>query len=94
MRARTFFYVSAAILMLVISYSVGAHRANAQSGTPSATAQRAAGGRYQIVNGTPEMTRNIMLLDTEMGRTWIICTLGDSSTGWCPMSVAGTPSKR
>jgi hypothetical protein len=30
-------------------------------------------GRYQIVNGTPELTRNIMLLDTWTGNTWIVC---------------------
>lgn len=41
-------------------------------------------GRYVIVNGTPELTRNIMLLDTVTGRTWIICTV-DGTAAWCFM---------
>ena len=53
-------------------------------------------GRFQIINGTPEMTRNIVLIDTETGRTWLMCdTKGVSltaavvDTGWCAMPVAG-----
>lgn len=42
-------------------------------------------GRYQIMNGTPELTRNIMLLDTWTGDTWIICGNKDGPTGWCVM---------
>lgn len=30
-------------------------------------------GRFQIVNGTPDMARNIMLLDTETGDAWVAC---------------------
>jgi hypothetical protein len=40
-------------------------------------------GRWQIVNGTPEMTRNIMLLDTETGNSWIVCTGAGDETKWC-----------
>src|ERR1700722_7074417 len=40
--------------------------------------------RYQIVNGTPEMTHNIMLLDTQTGKTWIVCTI-DKEDSWCAM---------
>jgi hypothetical protein len=40
-------------------------------------------GRWQIVNGTPEMTRNIMLLDTETGNSWIVCTGVGDETKWC-----------
>lgn len=43
------------------------------------------GGRYQIVNGTPEMTRNIMLLDTATGNSWIICGDKDGVSHWCEM---------
>ena len=43
-------------------------------------------GRYQIANGTPEMTRNIMLLDTQTGKTWIICE-GADGTAWCAMNT-------
>lgn len=45
-------------------------------------------GRFQIVNGTPEMTRNIMLLDTFTGDTWILCTT-EGATGWCRMPRSG-----
>lgn len=41
--------------------------------------------RYQIVNGTPEMTRNIMLLDTWTGDTWIICADKTGLSAWCAM---------
>lgn len=44
-------------------------------------------GRYQIVNGTPQITRNIMLLDTQVGRSWVICSMRDSTSGWCPMPI-------
>lgn len=48
-------------------------------------------GRYQIINGTPQFARNIMLLDTQTGRTWIQCETGDSAkfvtqgSNWCEM---------
>lgn len=40
-------------------------------------------GRFQIVNGTPQMTQNIMLLDTVTGDSWIICANKDRETLWC-----------
>lgn len=42
--------------------------------------------RFQIVNGTPELSRNIMLLDTKTGDSWLICSGSDGVTGWCEMS--------
>lgn len=45
-------------------------------------------GRYQIVNGTPDQARNIMLLDTATGQSWISC-IGEldggktTATQWC-----------
>lgn len=46
----------------------------AQSGQP---------GRYQIINGTPAMAQNIMLLDTATGQSWITCNNEKGGTGWC-----------
>lgn len=51
-------------------------------------------GRFQVVNGTPEMTRNIMLLDTTTGETWILCTDVGGSTAWCKMPRHDTPASR
>src|SRR2546425_11565329 len=45
-------------------------------------------GRFQIGNGTPDMTRNIMLLDTVTGDTWILCTT-EGATGWGRMARSG-----
>lgn len=50
-------------------------------------------GRYQIVNGTPGFARNIMLLDTRTGRSWVTCESKDAgtatSTNWCAMVQFG-----
>jgi hypothetical protein len=49
-------------------------------------------GRWQIVNGTPQLSENIMLLDTETGNSWITCNLpspdsiSEVSTGWCALT--------
>ena len=62
-----------------------------------AASQSGSVGRYTIVNGTPSMARNIMLLDTITGATWLVC--GDpkgEANGWCPLSrsfSAGAPNK-
>jgi hypothetical protein len=40
--------------------------------------------RYQIVNGTPDLTQNIMLLDTQTGKTWEVCRI-DKDESWCAM---------
>jgi hypothetical protein len=53
-----------------------------------------AAGRYQVVNGTPGMTRNIMLLDTWTGVTWVICGQEGQPPSWClmerPLTIAET----
>lgn len=57
-----------------------------RTGVAEAAAPISSGGpgRYQVVNGTPDLTRNIMLLDTQTGSTWIKCS--DSGvSGWCLM---------
>lgn len=50
-------------------------------------------GRFQVINGTPGFARNIMLLDSQSGRTWVLCTVKDSTTAtdsnWCAMSFFG-----
>ena|SRR5258705_7463881 len=50
--------------------------------TKAVSNPKAENGRWQIVNGTPEAARNIMLLDTETGDSWITCN-GPEGTGWC-----------
>ena len=42
-------------------------------------------GRFQIVNGTPGYARNIMLLDTETGASWLTCNGEEGATGWCSL---------
>ena len=54
-------------------------------------------GRYQVVNGVPSMARNIMLLDTKTGKTWVVCASKDptvyTETNWCAMRFfGGTPN--
>ena len=43
-------------------------------------------GRFQIVNGTPAMSRNVMLLDTLTGDSWQICGANKSINEWCLMA--------
>lgn len=40
-------------------------------------------GRFQVINGSPSTTRNIMLLDTSTGNTWVICNGPNDETTWC-----------
>jgi hypothetical protein len=57
--------------------------------TPAAQpAQPEIKNRFQIVNGTPELTRNIMLLDTQTGDSWQICGSNKPNeiSGWCLMT--------
>jgi hypothetical protein len=42
-------------------------------------------GRYQVVNPTPQMARNIMLVDTVGGDSWVMCLGPHGETGWCHM---------
>lgn len=55
-------------------------------------------GRFQIVNGTPTLTRNIMLLDTMTGDSWQICEAPDGTTTWCSIpkstGTATGPNKK
>ncbi len=65
---------------------------HSQSRNPLPVPVTASAGRWQVVNGTPEMTRNIMLLDTATGDTWVVCTLEGGTQGWCFMPRTTAPS--
>lgn len=87
----------AAVMLLSVGCGTAKTEAPAREPTPAPSPA----ARYAVVNGTPQMTRNIMLLDTETGRTWIICGGNDAGTvpSWCPMAreasmdeVFGKPS--
>lgn len=63
--------------------------------TKSQAASRAAAsslGRYTIVNGTPSVSQNIMLLDTVTGESWIACKNVNASTGWCHLWRSDAPT--
>jgi hypothetical protein len=51
------------------------------------------GGRFQVMNGTPQFARNIMLIDTQTGQTWVVCETKNASsttnTNWCAMDCYG-----
>src|SRR5277367_3839022 len=47
---------------------------------------KAGNGRWAIVNGTPELAHNIMLLDTQTGDAWILCNSADGETNWCTIT--------
>lgn len=55
-----------------------------------------AAGRFQVVNPTPDMSRNIMLLDSMTGETWIACDSrdpdGSATTQWCVIPRTGHAS--
>jgi hypothetical protein len=68
----------------------------ADAAPPPAAVVSSAGGRFQVVNGTPDQARNIMLLDSTTGDTWVACA--DAETrGWCRLlrsnATASAPDK-
>jgi hypothetical protein len=90
MTVRTWKFVALALAMaLGCGFLMAQTRSGAQTAQPAAPNET---GRFQIVNGTPEMAHNIMLLDTWTGRTWMTCH--DSSSGndgWCPLPQFSSP---
>ena len=48
-------------------------------------------GRYQVVNGTPQYAKNIMLLDTVTGESWISCEGDRGATLWCKIPLSNGP---
>lgn len=79
MLAKRFFYVCAGFLCLALAFHLGARAATAQAPVPRPTSA----GRYAIVNGTPDISINIMLLDTFTGESWVSCTGVDGERTWC-----------
>lgn len=72
-------YVATLVAVALMALVAGA---SAQSrGVVSSNA-----GRFQVVNGTPEFAKHIMLLDTQTGNTWIVCGGEGGPTNWCAMS--------
>ncbi|EPX59094.1 hypothetical protein D187_003471 [Cystobacter fuscus DSM 2262] len=45
-----------------------------------------------MVNPTPDMTRNTMLLDTATGDSWVLCIVDGGSKGWCPLPKGSFPA--
>ena len=78
------------VLVTFVTSALIATTLRAQS-KPTAipTAVTVSNGRWQVVNGRPEATATIMLIDTATGNTWIFCdTRPDDAQGWCRMSVS------
>src|SRR6266540_2083884 len=81
-------HCGAALVVIGLVIVGAADAASAQSPrtpTTSPVVGGAPNGRFQIVNGTPALVRNIMLLDTVTGDSWILCEMGGGTTGWCKM---------
>lgn len=43
-------------------------------------------GRFLVVNPTPDLARNVMLLDSATGTTWVGCGKAGEISAWCPMT--------
>jgi hypothetical protein len=76
--------VISALIVAIVCLAIA--QPNATQTRTTTTNTQTANGRWQIVNGTPEMTRNIMLLDTQTGDSWINCSDSKGATNWCSMS--------
>lgn len=71
-----------ALLLTLFLFVRNSSAHSEQSGQSAKPVQAQQSGRYQIVNGTPELSKNIMLLDTQTGRSWVSCTV-DGQDAWC-----------
>jgi hypothetical protein len=71
------------LVVVIVCLFIARPNATQTRGTPTDTARR------QIVNGTPEVARNIMLLDTQTGDSWITCHDSQAVVGWCMMFRGG-----
>ena len=72
--------IGAAVACLLL-FLASIDSAFGQTARPPSTAVVTGGapnGRFQIVNGTPDVARNIMLLDTVTGDTWLFCNVAGS----------------
>jgi hypothetical protein len=95
MTTRTWKFVALTVVIVSLGILVLGQKTRAQApqSTPNRTVSSQGNGRFQIVNGTPDLTRNIMLLDTETGDSWILCVTGDNSDGWCRMQRSNNSSE-
>lgn len=71
------------VVAVVIGFGLGALVKHANA-APAPGSSGGSPGRWQVVNGTPDMTRNIMLLDSTTGETWVTCSSEDGRS-WCYM---------
>jgi hypothetical protein len=71
------------LVVVIVCLFMARSNATQTRGTPTDP------GRWQIVNGTPELARNIMLLDTETGDSWITYNDPQAGVGWCTMFKGG-----
>ena len=91
---KTNIFVMAAVLVLLV-YGCTQEEPKSQVTTqpaPETPSRNPEIGRYQVTNGTPSMSRNIMLLDTVTGHTWILCTDQGGNSAWCKMPKYETPA--
>ena len=95
MTTRTWKFVALTLVIVLLGILVLGQKTRAQApqSSPSRVVASQGNGRFQIVNGTPDLTRNIMLLDTETGDSWIICVTTDNADGWCRMQRSNNSSE-
>jgi hypothetical protein len=79
MRAKRFFYVCAGLLLLVVAYSIGAHRADAQSGSSTIVA---------VTNGYP-ITNSVFAVAAN-GAVYISANGGNSPWTYSGNIFGGT----
>jgi hypothetical protein len=73
------------LTILLLGSAVLARFGEAQTSNPAPRPVVAQpNGRWQIVNPTPEYVGHTMLLDTQTGRIWEVCTV-DKKQSWCAM---------
>lgn len=73
----------ASALLLFVALATGSSGCgSAEAAQPSPVF---APGRFQIVNPTPQYLRNVMLIDTVTGESWVSCTSKDDQAGWCAL---------
>lgn len=80
------------IVVLAMAVGLVAANANAQDKPSTARQIQTQGGRWQIINPTPELARHIMLLDTITGESWVMCRGPNNEAGWCRMIRFTGPS--
>jgi hypothetical protein len=92
---RTALAILAAVLVLVLAAPwVIAQRPLNSIAAPAIAPARSAGqdvGRFQIVNGTPALAANIMLLDTVTGDSWVSCN-SEKGMMWCAQPRSDAPA--